>query len=256
MRLKCSCLWSAARVMVWIGWIAGCGAWPVRAASQDLSWPPITRGQRPWAYTWWMGSAVDPTNITRELTRYQKAGMGGIQIIPIYGAKGWESNYISYLSPRWMEMLRYTVREADRLDLGVDMTTGTGWCFGGPRVTADEANASVVVKQFQIEDGGRLEETLEPNGTQAIMAFGPDGAKVDLLAKLTADGKVDWTAAGGAWRVFAVSQKPSGQLVKRAAPGGEGPMLNLFYPQAMTNYLRWFEEAFANYPGPKPRAQY
>jgi len=56
---------------------------------------------------------------------------GGVHIIPIYGAKGYESRYIDYLSPKWMEMLRHTVTEAQRLDLGIDMTTGTGWCFGG-----------------------------------------------------------------------------------------------------------------------------
>ena len=83
------------------------------AASEDaLTWPVITREQRPWAYWWWMGSAVDKANLTRELTRYRDAGYGGVHIIPIYGAKGWESNYISYLSPRWMEMLRHTVSEA------------------------------------------------------------------------------------------------------------------------------------------------
>ena len=103
---------------------------PSQAAASDSPWPEISRQQKPWAYWWWMGSAVDPTNITRELTRYHNAGMGGVHIIPIYGAKGWETNYIDYLSPRWMEMLRHTVAEANRLDLGIDMTTGTGWCFG------------------------------------------------------------------------------------------------------------------------------
>ena len=33
-------------------------------------------------------------------------------------------------------------------------------------------------------------------------------------------------------------------------------MLNLFYRPAMTNFLQWFDDAFANYSGPKPRAQY
>ena len=42
-----------------------------------------------------MGSAVDKTNITKELTRYHNAGLGGVHIIPIYGAKGFETNYIS-----------------------------------------------------------------------------------------------------------------------------------------------------------------
>ncbi|MBC8094970.1 MAG: hypothetical protein H7Y43_04075, partial [Akkermansiaceae bacterium] len=227
-----------------------------QAAAADLAWPVISKTQKPWAYWWWMGNAVDTVNISKELTRYQAAGLGGVHIIPIYGAKGFETNYIDYLSPRWMEMLRYTVKEADRLGLGVDMTTGSGWCFGGPNVSDVEANASVVSKQIEVAVGAKLEGTFDSKGTQALMAFGPNGEKVDLLSRIKADGSVDWTAERGSWRVFAIAQKPSPQKVKRAGPGGEGWMLNLFYPTAMTNYLRWFEAAFAQYDGPKPRAQY
>lgn len=32
-------------------------------------WPPITPSARPWTYWWWMASAVDRSNLTRELTR-------------------------------------------------------------------------------------------------------------------------------------------------------------------------------------------
>src|ERR1043166_6517170 len=74
------------------------------AADSDLAWPQITSQSRPWAYWWWMGSAVDKTNITRELQRYRDAGLGGVHIIPIFGAKGFEDKYINYLSPQWMEM--------------------------------------------------------------------------------------------------------------------------------------------------------
>jgi hypothetical protein len=61
---------------------------------------------------------------------------------------------------------------------------------------------------------------------------------------------------GGSWTVYAISQKPSGQKVKRAGPGGEGWMLNLIYPPAMDDFLKPFTDAFAKYDGPKPRAQY
>ena len=232
----------------------------VSAADDPMAWPAMTTQAKPHAYWWWMASAVDTNNIARELARYRDAGMGGVHIIPIYGAKGWESNYISYLSPKWMEMLDFTVTEAKRLGLEVDMTTGTGWCFGGPKVTDDEANASMVSSQWSVVRGQKLPAKVDRNKTQALMAFGPMGEKVDLLGKILADGSVDWTApeakVDGAWTVYAISQKPSGQKVKRAAPGGEGHMLNLAYAQAMTNYLRWMDEAFANYKGTKPRAQY
>ena len=234
-----------------------------------LTWPTITQTAKPWAYWWWMASAVDTNNLSKELTRYRDAGMGGVHIIPIYGAKGWESNAIPYLSSKWFEMLAFTVEEAKRLGLGVDMTTGSGWCFGGPKVTEADANASVVWKTYQLGVGERITGRLDRQSIQTVVAYGPGGKPIDLTSSITADGEVPFSPPGNfaavpgskegppkTWTIYVVSQKPSGQKVKRAAPGGEGHMLNLIYPQAMTNYLRWFSEAFANYHGPKPRAQY
>jgi hypothetical protein len=228
----------------------------VQAAGPTVSWPPATTQTKPHTYWWWMGSAVDTNNLSKELQRYHEAGMGGVHIIPIYGAKAWESNYISYLSPKWMEMMSYTVKEAKRRGMEVDMTTGTGWCFGGPEVTDDEANAVLVSKRWTVATGQKLPGTVDRAKTQALMAFGPNGAKVDLLAKITSAGEVDWTAPSGEWSVCWVSQKPGPQKVKRAAPGGEGWMLNLAHPQAMTNFLRWMDTGLARYKGAKPRAQY
>lgn len=225
------------------------------AAEVSSTWPPVSTQTRPHAYWWWMGSAVDTNNLAKELARYRDAGMGGVHIIPIYGAKGWESNYIPYLSPRWMEMLDFTVKEARRLGLEVDMTTGTGWCFGGPKVGDDEANALLVSDGWRVVGGEKLSRKVDRVKTQALMAFGPDG-KMDLLARIRADGSVNWTAPEGWWTVYAISQRPSPQKVKRAAPGGEGWMLNLASKKAMNNYLAWMDEAFANYQGAKPRAQY
>ncbi len=228
----------------------------VPAADDALAWPPVTAQTRPWAFWWWMGSAVDKTNITKELTRYYAAGLGGVHIIPIYGAKGFESNYISYLSPKWMEMMGWSVAEANRLGMGVDMTTGTGWCFGGPQVSDQDANASVVVKTYDLGAGERLKEKFNRKSIQALVAFGPDGKSIDLTDSISTNGEVDFSPPGGKWTIYAISQKPSGQKVKRPAPGGEGWMLNLIYPPAMDDFLKPFTAAFVGYTGPKPRAQF
>ena len=230
-------------------------------AADEFSWPPITAQTKPWAYNWWMGSAVDKTNLTKELERYAAAGLGGIHIIPIYGAKGFEDKYISYLSPQWMEMMGWAVSEAHRLGMGVDMTTGTGWCFGGPQVTDEEANASVVVKTYEVSAGEKLKQKFNRTSTQALVAYSFDGKVVELTDKISTAGDVQWTAPIGGgnashWTVYAISQKPSGQKVKRAGPGGEGWMLNLIYPPAMDDYLKPYTSVFAKYAGPKPRAQY
>ena len=115
--------------------------------------------------------------------------------------------------------------------------------------------------------GERLKEKFKRESIQALVAFGPDGKSIDLTDSISTNGEVFFSPGGNrigtetsappkTWRVYAISQKPSGQKVKRAAPGGEGWMLNPFYPPAMSDYLRRFTDAFARYDGPKPRAQY
>src|SRR5436190_15480652 len=104
------------------------------SADDPLGWPAITSQAKPWTRWWWLGSAVDEPNLTRLLEQYHAAGIGGVEICPIYGAKGYESRYLDFLSPQWMKMLAHTTAEAKRLGMGVDLTTGTGWPFGGPQV--------------------------------------------------------------------------------------------------------------------------
>ena len=229
----------------------------VRAADDPLAWPPITSQTKPWAFNWWMGSAVDKTNLTHELERYAAGGLGGIHIIPIYGAKGFESKYIKYLSPEWMDMMGWTVSEANRLGMGVDMTTGTGWCFGGPQITDEDANASVVVKIIHAERGKPWGSSIDVKTAQAIVAVFSDGKSQDLTEPMK-NPLIDWywTPPTNGCDIYVISQKPSGQKVKRPAPGGEGWMLNLFYPPAMDDFLKPFTAAFANYSGPRPRAMF
>src|SRR5512138_3871878 len=72
--------------------------------SQSLTWPEVNSETKPWARWWWMGSAVDSANLTYNMELYQKAGIGGLEITPIYGVKGFENKFIDFLSPHWMEM--------------------------------------------------------------------------------------------------------------------------------------------------------
>src|SRR5579863_3859508 len=81
---------------------------PVRGAD-DLTWPMVTSQNKPWVWWWWPGSAVTKADITTQLDTFQDAGLGGVQIIPIYGVKGQETNYINFLTPDWMGMMGYTV---------------------------------------------------------------------------------------------------------------------------------------------------
>jgi len=248
----CRSIWTCG-VGVFVLWIAGWCSMAVAQSDVQL-WPDVSRQMRPWAYWWWMGSAVDKDNIASELQEYQKAGMGGVHIIPIYGAKGYEDRYIEYLSPQWMEMLDYTVTEADRLGLGVDMTLGTGWCFGGPMIPDSLANAIVKYKVEKVTGPTEVRYKVNP-AVQTLMAYGPNGQIVELTDQV-AGGEIKWSAPQGDWQIYELWQQPSGRKVKRAAPGGQGHMLNPFSRQATETFLKEFDKVFSQYKGHLPRAIY
>jgi hypothetical protein len=128
--------------------------------SADLDWPQITKQTKPWTRWWWLGNILNRKDLTAEMQKYEAAGLGGLEITPIYGVKGYEDRFINFLSPQWMEMLEFTLKEADRLGMGVDMATGTGWPFGGPWVGADDACKYFAHKTYSLKGGERLRETI------------------------------------------------------------------------------------------------
>jgi hypothetical protein len=128
--------------------------------ADDLAWPKVTRETKPWSRWWWMGSIINEKDVTAEMDKYTRAGLGGLEITPIYGVKGYEDRFIPYLSPQWMDMLNHTLKEAERLDLGMDMATGNGWPFGGPWVSARDANKNIVHQTYTLKRGGRLTDPI------------------------------------------------------------------------------------------------
>lgn len=111
-------------------------------AGGDLEWPETVPEMKPWVYNWWMGSAVDEKGIEHQCRELADKGFGGFHVIPIYGAKGYEKNYRPLLSPEWIGAWNMAVKTARRFGLGVDLTMGAGWCFGGPWVSEEDAASS------------------------------------------------------------------------------------------------------------------
>ena len=66
------------------------------------NWPEVRPEARPGSRWWWLGSAVDKDNLNYNLKEYGKAGLGSLEVTPIYGVKGNESHNIRFLSPEWM----------------------------------------------------------------------------------------------------------------------------------------------------------
>ena len=252
----------------------------------QVKWPAITQQTKPWTRWWWEGSAVDKPNLTANMQQYQQVGLGGLEITPIYGVKGAEDKFIDFLSPKWMEMLQYTLSEAKRLNLGIDMATGTGWPFGGPWVTDSDASKYIAYKTYTLNGGEMLKDTIQyrqesfvrtANGMplkvervlspisanknlqemaldqvrfdvllplQLLMAYDEKRNAINITSNVI-NAKLNWTAPAGKWNLVALFQGLHGKMVERAAPGGEGNVIDHFDEQALKNYLSKFDKAFA-----------
>ena len=120
-------------------------SWTLLALSASAqSWPTPTTEAKPGTRWWWLGSAVDQDNLKWNLSEYSKHGIGAVEITPIYGVQGNEANNIPFLSDQWLNMLRYTQQQADKNGIELDMSTGTGWPFGGPWVPLEESASKML----------------------------------------------------------------------------------------------------------------
>jgi hypothetical protein len=216
-------------------------------------WPKVTQESRPWTRWWWMGNAVDKENITYLLSEYAAKGIGGVEIAPIYGAIGYEDQYIDFLSPQWMDMLDFTVKKADSLNMGVDMTQGTGWPFGGPQVKPEHAASRLIVQTYQLKEGQVLTELLKVKdikqreldpALQAVMAYNEKGEVINITDRVGEDGRLNWSPEAGSWEIYVAWNGKTRQMVKRAAPGGVGYTLDHLSKEAVKAYLKRFEDVF------------
>ncbi|MES1220467.1 MAG: glycosyl hydrolase, partial [Bacteroidota bacterium] len=227
----------------------------LQSSNAQTQWPAITKTTKPWTRWWWMGSAVDEKNLDQLLTTYSKAGFGGVEVTPIYGAIGFEKRYINFLSPEWMHMLNYTVSKANAVGMGVDMNNGTGWPFGGPQVTYEDAASKLIMQTYKLEAGKPFTEKIIVNDEkqreagaqlQAAVAYSDKGKVVSVLDKIDNTGKLNWAPSSGKWELYAAFSGKTLQMVKRSAAGGEGLVMNHLNKKAVDNYLKRFDTAFKN----------
>ena len=166
---------------------------------QAQTWPTPSHEAKAGTRWWWLGSAVDKTNLQWNLSEYARAGIGAVEITPLYGVQGNDKNNIDFLSPRWMQALKDVQDISKPLGIEVDMNCGTGWPFGGPQVSLEQAACKAIFKDSIV------------NGKN----------------------------------IYRVEIGRTKQKVKRAAPGGEGWVVDHFDREAVRNYLERFDKAFA-----------
>lgn len=221
-------------------------------------WPVPNQEAKPGTRWWWLGSAVTENDLKWNLRQFADHGIGAIEITPIYGVQGNEKNNIPFLSPRYMEILKYVNAECKADGIEFDMATGTGWPFGGPWVPLDESasqmliiDTTVVGKKIKALDLRPIEKKRKNTTLVGIYAFS-EGKFLKITTPLVEGTLTTKLPSKGTWRIIALYQKKGVMAVKRAAPGGAGFVIDHFDKQAVTNYLKHIEEAFEKTGTPYP----
>ncbi len=162
---------------------------------------------------WWFGPSQNKAELEREMREMKAAGIGGFEVQPVYPLS-LENNY-RYLSPEFLDVLRFAAQTAKELGLRMDLTLGSGWPFGGPRVPITQA-------------AGRL--------------------RIDVTNPAPEDGDTPIANLNG---LFFTSSRTR-MMVKRAGFGAEGFVLDHYDRAAVDAYLKAVGEPLLQALGANP----
>src|SRR2546423_67981 len=90
---------------------------------------------------WWFGPAVTKAELEREMRLMKEGGIGGFEVQATYPLQ-LEGN-MRYMSPEFLELLRFTGEKAKELGLRMDLTLGSGWPYGGPHIPIELPSGGV-----------------------------------------------------------------------------------------------------------------
>jgi hypothetical protein len=213
---------------------------------------------------WWFGPAVTRAELEREMRLMKAGGIGGFEVQPVYpvaldsAASGIRT--LPFLSPEFLDTLRFASETSRQLGLRMDLTLGSGWPFGGPQIGIEQAAGKLRVERAKVAQGARRVPVPDVGaGERLIGAFlvstGPASVSPAPPVELTA-------IAGGAATVPADARTPadvlffissrSGMMVKRPAVGAEGYVLDHYDRASLDRYLNTVGERLLEAVGPTP----
>jgi len=206
---------------------------------------------------WWFGPAVTHAELEREMRLMKDAGIGGFEVQPVHPltvddpAKGLVN--LRYLSPEFLDAVRFTASTARQLGLRMDMTMGSGWPYGGPHISGGLAAARLRVTRLGIPKGTRhIPLPKIDEGEKFLAAFvGPKGGESFGSVATGKDGELYLPSSPpGPREVLVFIASKTGMMVKRPAVGAEGPVLDHYNRAALEKHLSAVGEPLADAAGP------
>ena len=248
---------------------------------ENFANPPASA--RPMVRWWWFGAAVEKPEILRELQQMKANGIGGAELAFVYPevlddpAKGLVN--LPFLSSAMLDAVNYAQAQGRQLGLRIDVTLCSGWPYGGPNTTLEEAAGHLRIAEVPVPPNAKsVAVPALAKGESLISASivnsiarpaAVEEGRAPARGRNAAPRPVSWDAASaqplkvsGNSAVVSPSGQPrtalffmashTGQEVKRAAVGAEGWVLDPFSHQAVATHLEKVGEplvkAFGNTP--------
>jgi hypothetical protein len=210
---------------------------------------------------WWFGVAVEKPEILRELQQMKADGIGGVELAFVYPeavddpAKGLVNH--PFVSPAMLEDVAYAQSEARKLGLRVDVTLGSGWPYGGPATTLAESAGSLRVLEIPISPGTKSLPSFELADGESVVSISlvngePKHWDVATAQVLPRTASASLPPGGTTRTALVFISSHTGQMVKRAAVGAEGRVLDPFSREAVANHLKAVGEPLMNAFGATP----
>jgi hypothetical protein len=154
---------------------------------------------KPWVFWYWMQAGVSREGITADLEAMKTAGIGGAYLMPIKGVTN-PPLYIpaaQQLTPLWWDMVKYSLKESERLGLQIGMHVSDGFALaGGPWITPELSMQKVVSSQLNITGGKTVQVKLPQPETRehyykdiAVYAYpaqqGFENSTQDIIPEIT-----------------------------------------------------------------------
>ena len=260
----------------------GSGQPPVslQTLKQNFTVPPPEA--KPMVRWWWFGAAVEKPEILRELQQMKANRIGGAELAFVYPevlddpSKGLKN--LPFLSPAMLEAVNYAQAEGRKLGLRIDVTLCSGWPYGGPNTSLEEAagrlrtaelSVAANVTSVAVPPLAEGESLLYASIANSIATTAPVEGSRAAGKSNGAPPPVSWDAASarplevaGNNAAISASDKPrtalffiashTGQEVKRAAVEAEGWVLDPFSRDAVATHLQKVGEPLVKAFGATP----
>jgi hypothetical protein len=202
---------------------------------------------RPMVRWWWFGGAVTEAGIDDQLAAIADSGLGGVELGYVYPLD--PSPQIDFGSPEFLHLIGYAARRARDLRLRFDLTLGSGWSFGGSHIPPAQAAQCLRWEERPIGmAAGRVDLAGRWPGDVLVAAYLADGIPQDVprvYEPLELDGgQVVLPAGVGPRTLLLATAGPTGQPVKRASKGAEGPVFDHYSREATETHIRKLAEPF------------